>query len=549
MTSRSTDWSGYALALLLAIGLGLRLHQIGDQILLDDELHAVAKLATADYAGILHSFGGVDHSIPLTLFFKWVAEKGRLSEAWMLAPSMVFGIGAWLLCVAMARRVATPLATVTFAALLSISPLLVMYTRQARPYAITLFLVLAALWAAFRWTEEGKIRHAAIYVFGAVLAVYLHLIVAPITLGVWLFFLGEWLVVDRRDRRVLLRIVAIAAVTMALLAFLLLPPMLNDWQALGAKVGQDRPTLETAVRMLWLMHGTAWPLLGAAMTLFAAVGTAVLWRSHPRPTRFVLTMIAMQAVAVSLSGAQWLSQQLVLSRYLLVALPFLIFATAVGFAWCCSVSLGRPQRPGRGRGLVGAALAGILVTLCLISGPLPSALGRPNAFFEHQMYFLDFDPAHNVELPYLRAGAIPPFYRELARMPPSSRVIIEAPWRFESMFNRLAVYQEIHHQRVKIGMVGGLCPPGAYAEQPRTFPNKFRHFIDLARPVDELRHAADYIVFHKALDMANMTEPWQRYDGRGLPPVDACIETFRRSLGSPVFDDDTLTVFALKPQS
>ena len=47
-------------------------------------------------------------------------------------------------------------------------------------------------------------------------------------------------------------------------------------------------------------------------------------------------------------------------------------------------------------------------------------------------------------------------------------------------------------------------------------------------------------------DVFNLTEPWVTYDGRGLPPVDGCIEAFRKALGAPIFTDETITVFALR---
>jgi len=73
-----------------------------------------------------------------------------------------------------------------------------------------------------------------------------------------------------------------------------------------------------------------------------------------------------------------------------------------------------------------------------------------------------------------------------------------------------------------------------------------RHFINLARPLDELRKRGDFVVFHRRLDLGNLTEPWVTYDGRGLPPVDGRIEAFRKALGAPIFTDETITVFALR---
>lgn len=114
------------------------------------------------------------------------------------------------------------------------------------------------------------------------------------------------------------------------------------------------------------------------------------------------------------------------------------------------------------------------------------------------------------------------------------------------MFNRLPVFQGIHGQQVKIGFVGGLCPPGAYAEHPRQFANRFRNFVDLAQADERVRAAGHYLVVHRRLELANMTKPWQSYEGKGLPPVDDCIPIFRRRFGAPVFEDDLITVFRLR---
>lgn len=524
---------------ILAAGLWLRLFQIGQQILIDDEWHALVKLADSDYAAIARSFGLADHSIPLTLFYKWVAEQGRLSEAWMLAPAWICGVAACVFAVCAVRRAASPLALLAFAGLLAVSPLLVHFTRQARPYAITLFLAVVAIWAAWRWSQEGKARYAILHLFCGVLAVYFHMIVAPMVLGVWLYLGVEWFFGDRRDPKRLAAIVAWGALAGVLLAALLGSPLVNDWRVLAVKAGTDRPTAYTVWRTAQMMAGTTSPWLLLAMIGLLLIGARALWHRHPRATRFVLALIALQILAVVLSGALWLSHALVLSRYLLVPLPFMLFAVAVGFAWCCERAFAAHRWTA---GAIGAAL---LLDL-YATGPLPAALAYPNAFFEHYVYFFDFDTRHNEVIGQLREGPMPAFYRDLARLPPGSKTLIEAPWRFESIFNRQALFQQVHRQHVKIGMVGGLCPPGAFAEHPRRFKSKFRHFIDLAQPLEELGRKADYVVFHKRLDLDYMTKEWMLAGGRTLPPVEACIAAFSRRLGNPAFEDATIAVFDLR---
>lgn len=524
---------------IAAAALWLRLFQIGDQILIDDELHALAKVATSDYHGIATTLGLQDHSIPLTLFYKWLALHGLLSEIPMLALPWLAGVGAIAFCMRLAWRHARPAEALVFGALLAVSPLLVLYTRQARPYAITLFLGLVAAWAAWRWSRTGRLRDALLHLGCAVLAVWFHPVAMPFVFGAWVFLLIEWIARSRHDRRRLLQILGFGALAGLLAGALLAPAVVNDWGSVRVKIAADAATWATAWRALHTMAGSRSSVLAVLMAMFVVIGASILWRRSPRASAFALTLVLLQVVAVIASGARWLDHALVLSRYLLLCLPPLLFAAAVGFARCIQ-PLGS-KAPAL-RALAGAALFASLY----LSGPLPAALAYPNAFFGHYLYFLDVDPARNDVVAYLRAGPMPAFYEELGKRPPGSLTLIEAPWRFESVFNREPLFQRVHRQRVEIGMVGNLCPPGSYGEQARALaPNRFRHFVDLTLPIAELRKRGDFVVFHRRLELANMTEPWEKYEGKGLPPVDACIAAFRRELGAPVFEDDTITVFAL----
>ncbi len=528
-----------AWAAIIAGALYLRVFQLGSQILIDDELHALVKLASSDYRGIATTLGLADHSIPLTLFYKWVANQGRISEAWMIGPAWVAGVATVVFALWVARRHASRLELAVFGGLLAVSPLLVLFTRQARPYAITLFFALVAVWAAWRWSQDARSRWLVLHVVAGVLAVWFHMIVMPYVFGVWVYFLAEWLLTDRRDLRRAAWIAGMGTVCGLATAAVLGPAIVNDWANLRVKGGVDQPTLYSTWRTALLYAGTGWSWLLAVLLALGAVGMRVSWRRAPRATRFVLTLVALQVSCVLVSGALWLSHALVMSRYLLVCLPFALFAVAVGFAWLC-------ERLLAGRPWVHAALGAALVLDLYASGPLPAALAWPNAFFEHYAYFFDVDPAHNEVVPYLEPGPMPAFYRELGRLPPGSKRLIEAPWRFESMFNRQPYFQQVHRQHVEIGMVGGLCPPGAFAEHAPGMRHKFRHFVDLARSVEELRRRADYVVFHRTLELANMDQPWMHQGGRGLPPVDTCIARFRVLLGAPVFEDATITVFDLQ---
>jgi hypothetical protein len=75
---------------LLSAAAVLRLWYLPDQLLADDEWHALHKVISATPADILRSFGHADHTIPLTLFYEWLAAGPGLDEWTMRLPLLVY---------------------------------------------------------------------------------------------------------------------------------------------------------------------------------------------------------------------------------------------------------------------------------------------------------------------------------------------------------------------------------------------------------------------------------------------------------------------------
>src|SRR5215471_16666047 len=80
-------WQTLAAVAMLA-AVFLRWYQLGIQVILDDEWHALNKLLGADFEGIATSFGYSDHSIPLTLYYRFLLLHGGLTEWVMHVPML-----------------------------------------------------------------------------------------------------------------------------------------------------------------------------------------------------------------------------------------------------------------------------------------------------------------------------------------------------------------------------------------------------------------------------------------------------------------------------
>src|SRR5438874_8591893 len=183
------------LALAIGGGIGLRFDQLPSQLLLDDEWHAVYRVVHDTPATIFLDFGHSDSSIPLTLLYYVESRAFGLSEIAMRWPLLVAGMATlaffpWYV----ARRIGHAEALL-FAALLAISPLLYLFSRMARPYALTLFLVYVAHIAFRRYVEAQapKASDAAIYAASAALAAWLHPVVVPFVVAPFVPAAWRWL--------------------------------------------------------------------------------------------------------------------------------------------------------------------------------------------------------------------------------------------------------------------------------------------------------------------------------------------------------------------
>jgi len=193
------------------------------------------------------------------------------------------------------------------------------------------------------------------------------------------------------------------------------------------------------------------------------------------------------------------------------------------------------------RALLQAGAVIVLAVALWATGPLPAQSYVPNQFTGHLRFQFDYDDARNPYVQNIPRDPVPAFYRELAKAPPGSLTLIEAPWRLESHFNPHVWYQRVHRQNVMIGLVTPVCGTWKFGEYPETYTGiKLAHMAHLSALLRGNTYGADYLVMH--------VRPWRMENDIKLdwPDVAACLPSIESALGPPVYRDDQMVVFDLK---
>lgn len=523
-----------AVVLATALAAALRTWDLTGQVVLDDEWHALHKLATSSYWNIFRTFGVADHSIPLTLFYKAMAATIGLAEGRLRAPQAICGIalvpvGAWLAWRAGGDRPAAAL----FAFLVAGAPFLVMWSRFARPYAITLLLSVLCVAAVWRWRTERAPRWAACAAIAASLSAWLHPVSGMYAALACLFVFAE----DRlapahvrpRPARASMRLGKVVAAAMALP---LAAPFIHDRGALGAKAGHDRPDLAALERMLSIVWGgVPTPVMWAAFAL-AAWGGFVLWRRDRRLALYLGVLAAAPMAMLFAVGAVWMQSGQNFLRYQLPLEPLLLFLGSLG-----AVDMARTVARRRAEGAAWTAAAALSAAY-LAATPAIAQVATLGPWYAHINYHWDYRYRWMAYLHVNRTYDPPAFYRKLARMAPGSAPVIEAPFEWEAPYEPLAYYATFHRQHERFGMLHDLCRDGPVVGEPPERDRRFRFrlfvFLD---DVDGVRGTgARYLLLH-------LRKP----PGKPFPEAGRCLERLAALYGAPVERDDRLAVFDLRP--
>jgi hypothetical protein len=551
-------------------GALLRLWSLGPQVLGGDETHALRAALSHSLSGILVTYQESDNCIPLTALYKlWGMAGGGLSETVLRLPVVLCGLAAlWWIPRAFGAGAANggasssgvsaadgdkalneagsagavtlppPRIAVLHGWLLALSPALVLYSRIARSYmpmVLFSYLAVAAFW---RCWQTGSRRAGAAYVGLGALAVWFHLGAATLVVAPGLYAVVD-LVLSREARHArmerLARLLFLGGGMGVAVALFLVPAGPSLLALLGEKrQAQDIPWRSELPDLLRLQAGTASLTLVALFFALALVGLGVLWRLDRRLALFLATVVLGHVVGLLLLSPLGLASPLILGRYLLPVLPYLLFwiACGLGMPWS-GAGLARFARP---------AFATLFLAALFFFGPFADR-DRWRSSFQHHNDFVAFY-APRVRL---APEAAPDFYRRLAAEP-GAGAVIEYPWLAVWEANRsFYAYQAIHRRRVLVSTPQRLLfrPPAALRNAVAPDPAAF------------CRSGARYLILHTDVDREE--DRIARAAGRAVrePVVSRRMRRQLRDMasalsgrlaaawGAPIYDDGWLEVWDL----
>lgn len=528
----------FAWIAILAVGTTLRGWQLSLQLLADDEWHALNKIQNSSLTDIFLSFGQADHSIPLTLFYAISAIFFPINEFLLRLPLLIAGIVMIVAIPWMLRQHLSRHEHLWLASLLCLSPILVYFSRTARPYALTTLLAFAALLFFYRWFESKRKSQAMAYIALATLCAWLQPVTLSILITPFIFFgmyaCHQW--ITTRSLTNLAHLLLLGIIFLLALSITLGPPMVQDYTSLAIKAGVNNVNIQSlyvSIQLLVGSHHGIFIIIGTAICL---VGVYVLFKRYPLFTCYLLFASVFTTVAIILSRASWIHHPLVTARYALPVLPIILLFLAVGLNDLV-------RRLSERHTWIGVTSSIFILAAIYFSGPLPRQYHHGiNQFTGHMAHQFDYDWTRNVYNEALNNRPISPFYQSLGNEDVKRYHLVVTPWFMEWHWNRWYLDQAVHQQRVSAGFLNQFCLNEVYGEYPATNQQihlkQIKHLSNLTddSPGDSWMDV-DFLVYHK-------TKPRPELD---IKIPHQCLTKLRDILGESHYEDDILVVFKLKP--
>ena len=565
-------WLALVPAATLLIGLLLRIYLLPQQVIIDDEWHALYYVIGKSPGWLLTHFSIPGATCIPQNFYAWVlfATCGW-SEMSLRMPSLVCGLLCLVICPWLAGPVIGSRRAMLLAVLLTVCPLLIFYSRLCRPYSAVAFLAFAAILLAARWRQTGECRYGLLFAAASTLAIYFHLF-AAVTVAAPI--LAEAVVrLKNRIRRTnvatpgqprLSEWVGLILLMGVLTTVLVLPALIHSLQTTFFKVALTGSfKLSSLPRLAALISGTSQPVLVILFWSALLAGAVEQVRRDPWFGGMLLSLYPLHAIALLVSRPDSAQSAIVLARYCIPMVPVSLLLVACGIqAWFEAIAARFRLSP-VSLGVVPFAFP----IAFLAAGPLAQCYVAPNNFTNHGAYQHNYQPIDWYQSFYsdltpegfpltttIRVEEVSPCYRFLAEKT-SRRPIVEFPMLIGDHFDPFYYYQHFHRRPVLVGytrdmkLARGLAEGNifgnTYIDQvltliPEASRLRFRNLVCMD-DVDAMRASgAEYVLVHKRfeVDLPAVAPP--------PPALERLLRKYREVLGEPAYEDSQVAAFALE---
>lgn len=513
--------------LVVLLGVYLRLDQLLIQTLLDDEWHAVYQLQHNSPQKIFLSFGFLDHSIPLTLFYWFEARFFGLSEIMMRWPMILFGLATLVFFPRYIYKKFSYQEFILFSFLIATSPLLVMYSRTARPYAITLFLVYFSIWLFYKYynSEKRKFFYGVFYSFSAALAVWLHLAVVFFVLSPFFLEIVKvfWDPKEKQPGR-FISLLYLGALTIVLMCAVILPPLWNDFGVLTTKQGAIEPLMDPLIGAVYLWNGSQSGLVVLIFSILALIGFPRIFKKSIF-TQVILVGFSLTFGLILILKVAFMQHALILARYLLPVLPLLLLSVVSGIY----VLYLRGAKSKIIKFSLHILLIGLLIGMVRHS-PTFKSIYDPQTMTRHSKIYFDFRKDKNKIKQKLEKGVVSKFWQTLSEAPYQKNIAL-APWDYLSFRTSTDIpkLEKISHQYILPGLREGFCEDGLEGEAPKNERFQFRNVAYIGDIYDLQEKGIKFIVY-------------QKEGGEGRHSTERCLFALKYLFGRPYYEDELIVV-------
>jgi mannosyltransferase len=162
------------LIIILLLGLALRLWGISSESYWMDEAISIKQAQARDAEAMQVIKDDINLPLYIAILHYWIKAFGT-SELAVRGLSAIFGTIAIAVAYLLSRRLFNERVALISAALISVSPIMIYYSQEARSYSMFVLLSLSSFFFFVRYVQEKKSKDIAAYFACSLLMIYTHL--------------------------------------------------------------------------------------------------------------------------------------------------------------------------------------------------------------------------------------------------------------------------------------------------------------------------------------------------------------------------------------